>query len=450
MQNHKIGRIACILTIFCLFVAAGSGGFVRAAKSVPMNEAPLSTPLGITLVDVTNTATQLLWRRLGNAAGKPLYTYEKDIVGGAPTCVDECAKEFPPLIATHGAVAFDVWSLLSRGGNVKQWAYQGHPLYTYSGPDPGLGSRAYNELVVPELDQAMFDPGSRYFSPKQGWRRAAYTAEQTTAVPAGIKVQSLAAANGYGLVVSNSGMVIYTLGSEVDNPPGWTPLYAPGAAVPTGDFSMSDREDGTRQWAYKSRRLYTYNNDYSPGNTEGLLEQKDAPRVALVYRNFLPRSVSIQVLPVRGALLTTVGGLSLYGEGRQAEQLGGRETRDGYHISYESAKAVNTRGCVDDCTKQWHPLQAASDAVGSGFWEVEVRPDGARQWAYRGSPLYTYSADRKLGDIQGNNRHIIVYGDPQGNNDAVLALAGGEKTDDNNFYGAFGAGFYWHLARLND
>jgi hypothetical protein len=156
------------------------------------------------------------------------------------------------------------------------------------------------------------------------------------------------------------------------------------------------------------------------------------------------------VLTVRGPLLMTDQGLSLYTEARQAEQLGGRETRNGYHISYETAKAVNTRGCLDVCTKQWRPLRAPAGAEGSGFWEVAVRPDGTKQWAYRGSPLYTYSADRKPGDIDGNNRHIIVYGDPQGRNDAVLALAGGEKTDDNNFYGAFGAGFYWHVARLND
>jgi predicted lipoprotein with Yx(FWY)xxD motif len=226
-------------------------------------------------------------------------------------------------------------------------------------------------------------------------------------------------------------------------------VYAPGAAIANGDFAIVDREDGTRQWTYKHKRLYVFNADNSPGDINGILAQKDA-RVALVYRHFMPPSVGIRVLAVRGPLLMTGHGLSLYTEARQAEQLGGRETRDGYHISYETAKAVNTRGCLDACMKEWRPLRAPAEAEGSGFWEVAVRPDGTRQWAYRGSPLYTYSADKKPGDIDGNNRHIIVYGDPQGKNDAVLALAGGEKIDDNNFYGAFGAGFYWHVARLND
>jgi predicted lipoprotein with Yx(FWY)xxD motif len=47
----------------------------------------------------------LLWRRLGDADGKPLYTFDKDGIGGKPTCVGECAKEFPPYLAAKGTAA---------------------------------------------------------------------------------------------------------------------------------------------------------------------------------------------------------------------------------------------------------------------------------------------------------------------------------------------------------
>jgi Secreted repeat of unknown function len=30
------------------------------------------------------------------------------------------------------------------------------------------------------------------------------------------------------------------------------------------------------------------------------------------------------------------------------------------------------------------------------------RPDGRRQVAYRGAPLYTFSLDKRVGDVKGN------------------------------------------------
>src|SRR5579862_9078546 len=78
-----------------LAIAAGLGVGTAAAYS-----APYSTPPGITLVDVTESGHQVpkfLWRRLGDANGKALYTYEAD-QSGKSSCYGECAREFPPLV----------------------------------------------------------------------------------------------------------------------------------------------------------------------------------------------------------------------------------------------------------------------------------------------------------------------------------------------------------------
>ena len=73
--------------------------------AVQTSVAPSSTPIGITLVDVTSAfggggggggITELYYRRFGDADGKPLYTFDQDGSGGKSTCVAECAKEFPP------------------------------------------------------------------------------------------------------------------------------------------------------------------------------------------------------------------------------------------------------------------------------------------------------------------------------------------------------------------
>ena len=41
----------------------------------------------------------------------------------------------------------------------------------------------------------------------------------------------------------------------------------------------------------------------------------------------------------------------------------------------------------------WPPLAAAAGAADDGDWTVITRDDGAKQWAYKGKPLYTYRAD---------------------------------------------------------
>ena len=83
-----------------------------AAKS----EVPTSTPAGVTLVDVLNPSEQFLWRRLGDAEGKPLYTFDADGTTGKVTCLDACAKEFPAYYASANAVAQGEWTLIARDG----------------------------------------------------------------------------------------------------------------------------------------------------------------------------------------------------------------------------------------------------------------------------------------------------------------------------------------------
>lgn len=49
----------------------------------------------------------------------------------------------------------------------------------------------------------------------------------------------------------------------------WPPLMADAAAKPEGDFTVVDRKDGTKMWAYKSLPLYFWKNDKKPGDITG-------------------------------------------------------------------------------------------------------------------------------------------------------------------------------------
>ena len=59
--------------------------------------------------------------------------------------------------------------------------------------------------------------------------------------------------------------------------------------------------------------------------------------------------------------------------------------------------------CNGSCTALWPPAMATADAKAEGDYSVVVRDDGTKQWAYKGKPVYTYSADKKAGDMTGDN-----------------------------------------------
>ncbi len=390
---------------------------------------PYSTPPGITLVDVSKVVfsaiPDFLWRRLGDAEGNPLYTYDADQPGRSG-CYAECAKEFPPFVTDAHARASGDWSIILRDDHVRQWAYQGKPLYRYSGKNPG-GEPTVG--VDHQDDPAWFDPASKkYYSPKAGWRRAAYMPEKSAVMPADFALEGLAIANGFGLIDTATGMTVYAAPSSHRLSSDWRPMRAAALAKPLGDFSIIERrDDGTRQWTYKGDALYTFAHDYASGAVNGIFTGDNSIQAALVYRNFIPPGLEIGQYPGRGPLMTTRSGMTLYTVARYQVLYGGRETRTGYAVSYNDVKSQGTQGCQGDCTTTWKPVLAPAHAQARGLWEVAARPDGSKQWVFKGSPLYTYVGDRKPGDVRGNNRHVIVYGGSHGQ--IVYADAGGDPKD---------------------
>jgi predicted lipoprotein with Yx(FWY)xxD motif len=58
--------------------------------------------------------------------------------------------------------------------------------------------------------------------------------------------------------------------------------------------------------------------------------------------------------------------------------------------------------CNGPCATNWPPLLAAADAKASGDYTIITRNDGAKQWAYKGKPLYLWIKDAKPGDRTGD------------------------------------------------
>ncbi|MDX2224325.1 MAG: hypothetical protein SFV21_16360, partial [Rhodospirillaceae bacterium] len=49
--------------------------------------------------------------------------------------------------------------------------------------------------------------------------------------------------------------------------------------------------------------------------------------------------------------------------------------------------------CIEECLLQRSPLAAPADASPPPGWSTVVRPDGSRQWAKDGKPLYIFAGD---------------------------------------------------------
>ena len=49
----------------------------------------------------------------------------------------------------------------------------------------------------------------------------------------------------------------------------WPPAMASAAAKKVGDFAVITRDDGSKQWAWKGKPLYTFSKDMKPGDTTG-------------------------------------------------------------------------------------------------------------------------------------------------------------------------------------
>jgi predicted lipoprotein with Yx(FWY)xxD motif len=80
-----------------------------------------------------------------------------------------------------------------------------------------------------------------------------------------------------GALTNSAGMTLYTFdkdsgGKSVCNgncATNWPPLMAATDAKAAGDYSVVTRDDGSKQWAYKSKPLYLWIKDQKAGDKSG-------------------------------------------------------------------------------------------------------------------------------------------------------------------------------------
>jgi predicted lipoprotein with Yx(FWY)xxD motif len=162
----------------------------------------------------------------------------------------------------------------------------------------------------------------------------------------------------------------------------WPPVLAPEGAETVGKWTVIDRKDGKKQWAYDEQPLYTSVRDRKPGDVLGGTSRRhegDSPviRVPVAPPPLVPPGFAVKTT-VNGRLLTTDKNHSVYTQEAEAK-------------------------CDAACMHRWKPLLAPATARSVGDWTTVTRSPGVRQWAYRKQLLYTHEADTKLWSLEGGD-----------------------------------------------
>ena len=115
--------------------------------------------------------------------------------------------------------------------------------------------------------------------------------------------------------------------------------------------------------------------------------------------------MNFRTLPHAAVLLAAVLAASAHAE-PAAKMAGGMLVNTAGMTLYTFDNDVPGSGkskCNGPCAALWPPALATTDAKPEGDLTIVTRDDGAKQWAYKGKPIYLYSADKKAGDATGDN-----------------------------------------------
>jgi predicted lipoprotein with Yx(FWY)xxD motif len=354
---------------------------------------PEATPPGITLQIRANpdrrAAPQLVY---ADTLGLTLYVYGEDKPGHS-ACSGGCAQNWPPAVVPVGAAPHGDWGVISRSDGTRQWTHGGLPLYRFA------------------KDKEVGDVGGDGAG-GGAWHVATLQPDAALPVPDAVATRELGDAGGVGLTDA-LGMTLYVFdGTASQRMPDclgrdcaseWLPLEAAAIAGPGGDFDVLAREDGITQWRYRGKPLYKFSGDGKPGDVTGAgVDPRFHP--SLVLRFFMPRDAAIRRDIALGAILATTRGATLY-----QRDLVINEERHEFRADHGSpalGRSLGVSSCDAQCTREWTPYGAPSDAVPSGYWDVLTRPDGSRQWAYKGFALYTYRKDAP-GELNGHEIHTL-------------------------------------------
>lgn len=322
-------------------------------------------------------------------------------LGGRPSCTDL----WPPVLAAPDATSVGDWSFILRGDGARQWAYKEQALYTsirdqqpgdtYGGTRrrrraDGAGDGDSPAGRVPAGPPARLPPGF---------------AVKTTSIG-----RMLTTHRNYA-VYANQNDSAETSVCDDSCLNEREPVLAPALAKAFGEWDILERSPGVRQWVFRGAPLYTYTLDPEPWSQVG----SDEPGWQNVFTQRVPEapaSFTVQST-LAGNVLATKTGQTVYtyqcGDD-SIDQLACDHPED----TQVYRLAMCGAGDADRCQTHWpYVFASADEGSASRAWRVvtinlatgrftsETDPEGARVWAFRERPVYTFAGDKNPGDVNG-------------------------------------------------
>lgn len=248
------------------------------------------------------------------------------------------------------------------------------------------------------------------------------------ATPFGITLQPLGLAQGYGLdkttasgvprekivFATAEGLTLYTRDAD---PAGvsactdecvkaWIPAKVAGNPPPVENWSVITRSDGSKQWAFKGKALYTFVEDVDPGSVGGntparfgrgpLIGPRGSRSASIPKDKPMPEGWSVAYFfPVTAETLPP--GFSV----KEAPDALGLVLVDGrQHTLYANADGKKPACKVRPC--RWTPVRAPQMAEELGAFKPQWSADGIYQWTYKGRALYSNADDLLPGYAEGD------------------------------------------------
>lgn len=402
MGSHGINVFAAMLASVALLAAGGASAAKAVAKAGPPVSVQMTEdgPVFATLAGMTLYS----WAKEDTTPGKAQCGNERHsstrIVTGeviplpAADKRRSCLQKWSPLLADANASPQGPWSLITRDGGARQWAYEGHPLYS------SVKDRRPGDVNGLGFGRSGLGGG--------GWRQAF----APLGFPPGLKL--IRRPQGLVLATADDRPLYVRQGAQracagCDEP--LQPLRAAAVAEPRGDWSVIDAGSGRRQHAFKGQPLYaasrkTEDADFGSGWAQAL------------YRPTAGRPADISTrFSVIGEVYTTRTGMGLYVFSCTTPGADNLSCDDpGDAAAYWSVLC----GLATDCDKRWRLALAPPGARQIGEWSVvdvavplygdpggttylpSEAPATVKAWAYRGRPLHTYVLDEFPGQILGH------------------------------------------------
>ncbi len=186
--------------------------------------------------------------------GMTLYTFNKD-TANTSNCNGACATNWPPLIAADEAIAKGRFSIITRQDSSKQWALDQRPLYRW------INDKTAGDTTGEEVNSL--------------W----YVAQTIPISKRNVSVTTEGISNTVTVLTDTEGKTLYVFTDDEKTVKGsscngacatkWPPLLATKNGKPNGAFSIIERDDKGKQWAYHNMPLYRFAADSLAGDTLG-------------------------------------------------------------------------------------------------------------------------------------------------------------------------------------